>query len=393
MFSVRTVLHGMAVLSILLPSFVLTNPSLAVVTETLKLLPNDGVAGDDFGNAVAVNGSGLALVGAPKSGPGGAAYVFNALTGEQLFKLVPDDQTTNSRFGISLAVQGNLALIGAPGQDSTGAAYLFDMTTGVQVDKLIADDAATAPSGFGNEVAMHNQTAVIGASAAAYLFDLGGGTQIAKLTNPSADDFGESVDIHNGIAIVSSYDAGLLFDSATGASLASLPLPYLTYAGKHVAISGDKALIGHPANTYASFGTGHLYDISDLNNTALITTVYSDQPGVDTFFFGSSVELQDDIMLVGTWFASDGGPAASGAIYQFDPLTGDLIEVFRSSDPAYDDQFGISMDLSGTSLIVGARGFENTDFGSAYLFTIPEPSAATLLTGLGIALLGRARRV
>ncbi|MEM1345535.1 MAG: FG-GAP repeat protein, partial [Pseudomonadota bacterium] len=74
------------------------------------------------------------LIGAPlydaNGASRGAAYLFDPLSGAQLLKIVAPDGALEDRFGLSVALAGDLLLIGAPdatvgGQESQGAAYLF----------------------------------------------------------------------------------------------------------------------------------------------------------------------------------------------------------------------------------------------------------------------------
>ena len=53
--------------------------------------------------------------------PPGAAYLFDATTGQQLLhKLVADDAEPSARFGRAVAVDGNVVVVGAPFDDGTG---------------------------------------------------------------------------------------------------------------------------------------------------------------------------------------------------------------------------------------------------------------------------------
>ena len=87
----------------------------------------------------------------------GSAYVFDAVTGAELHKLVPSDGAPEDYFGFSVALSGTTAVIGAFGDDDkgsfAGAIYLFDVVTGAELDKLYASDAAVDDY-FGYSVAV-----------------------------------------------------------------------------------------------------------------------------------------------------------------------------------------------------------------------------------------------
>ena len=216
--------------------------------ELSKLVPSDGLTGDQAGNSVGISGS-FAIMGAYQSDAlgtaSGAAYLFDAATGAELAKLLPDDGEAGAEFGFSCAIDGNVAIVGAH-KDSqmateAGAAYLFDVATGVQIFKLTPSD----PGGFdqfGYSVAIQGNTAIVGAhrdtdngpfSGSAYLFDVHTGLELTKLLAQDGgpgDSFGGAVAIDGSTALVGAtghelnfFDAGAayVFDATSGAVPAS----------------------------------------------------------------------------------------------------------------------------------------------------------------------------
>ena len=137
--------------------------------QLLKLTATDGVAGDGFGSSVSTWG-GRVAVGAPwdddHGTSSGSAYVFDLFTGEQQLKLTPAGGKTSDFFGASLSLRGGVVLVGAEGRDdsgsNSGAAYLFDAITGDELYKLLASDGGSGDS-FGNGLAMSQNRAIIGA--------------------------------------------------------------------------------------------------------------------------------------------------------------------------------------------------------------------------------------
>jgi len=142
-------------------------------SQLLKLTASDAAADDAFGRFVSISGN-TALVGAPGDDDGGSesgsAYLFNATTGAQIAKLTASDAEMEDRFGFSVSISGNTALIGANGDDDggnlAGSAYLFDATTGNELFKLAATDAALGDF-FGRSVSISGNTALVGAHRAA----------------------------------------------------------------------------------------------------------------------------------------------------------------------------------------------------------------------------------
>jgi hypothetical protein len=150
----------------------------------LTKIPNpDPRAGDGFGHSVAIVGDKI-LVAAPWSdtdaADGGAVYLFD--TDGTLLKTFPNPLGAagpGDLFGCSVAIQGDRVLVGAEQAGSVGAAYEFDATTGQLVTTLSNprphsnDRFGTNVAFLGNDVLVGAQyaNAVAGLGGAAYLFD------------------------------------------------------------------------------------------------------------------------------------------------------------------------------------------------------------------------------
>ncbi len=290
--------------------------------QIAKLLPKDGAALDFFGRSVAISGA-TAIVGAfdddDNGSNSGSAYLFDTTTGQQIAKLLPDDGAAGDRFGQSVGISGVTAIVGAWFDDdnghASGSAYLFDITTGAQIAKLLPKDG-TAEDFFGFRVAISGTTAIVGAwgdddngnaSGSAYLFDTTTGRQIAKLLPDDGevlDRFGFSVAISGATAIVGAdldEDNGFtsgsayLFDSTTGLQIAKL-LPNDGAAGDHfgrsVAISGVTDIVGAPFDDDNGTDSGSAY-LFDAAGT----------PGKCPWDLdgNSDVGVKDLLILLGVW--------------------------------------------------------------------------------------------
>lgn len=189
-----------------------------------RLLADDGAAGDDFGVAVALD-DGIVVVGAESRGVvgsnSGAAYLFDVATGSQLRRLVPDDAGVGDRFGGAVAIDDGRVLVGATRDDEggtdAGAVYVFDAVTGAQLDKIVAGDAAPFAL-FGQSVDLSGNLASIGAAYAnnpdvfagkAYVFDVSDGSLVETLTPTvgldTEDYFGYDVAISGCTTLVGAY--------------------------------------------------------------------------------------------------------------------------------------------------------------------------------------------
>ena len=137
----------------------------ATGAQTRKLTASDGAAFDYFGYSVGISG-GAAIVGAygddDKGDRSGAAYLFDTTTGAQTRKLTASDGAAFDFFGLSVAIDDRFALVGAYSGVSNrpGAAYLFDVVTGTELLKIVAPDATN--SQFGRSVALFGDLLLIG---------------------------------------------------------------------------------------------------------------------------------------------------------------------------------------------------------------------------------------
>jgi hypothetical protein len=141
-----------------------------------KLLPADGARGDTFGYSVAVDGE-FAVVGSrwddDRGSSSGSAYVFRRDQGGanqwgQMQKLIAGDGVAQDQFGHAVAIDGAKILVGAPFHDAVqedgGAAYAFTLTGSdwTPADKL-APGTLGAGDRFGHALAIRGATAVVGA--------------------------------------------------------------------------------------------------------------------------------------------------------------------------------------------------------------------------------------
>ncbi len=153
--------------------------------ELRELHASDAAPYDYFGTSVGISGD-RAIVGAYRDGTAGpftgSAYIFDVDTGEQLYKLEASDGASMDFFGQSVAISGSRALVGAWGSGvehpEEGGAYLFDVVTGAELYRIKASDAAAIDL-FGVSVSLWGDRVLIGAplcdapvedSGAAYLY-------------------------------------------------------------------------------------------------------------------------------------------------------------------------------------------------------------------------------
>ena len=382
--------------------------------ELLKINASDAAAGDDFGYAVAIDGD-RAIVGANSNDDvgsnSGAAYIFEKIDDAwvEVQKITASDATSGDLFGISVGISGNYAIVGAHLNDemgsNAGAAYIFeyDGASWTEDTKLIASDAA-AGDFFGFSVSISGDNALVGArfennQGAAYVFNLSGGTwsETTKLTASDAntdDWFGQSVCISGTHAIIGANqndDAGINSGSAYIFSLSGgvwSEVQKLTasdemsddYFGWSVSISGERAVVGTILNDDAGSASGSVY-VFELSGGVWSETQKLTASDAATFdYFGQSVSVSGDHILVGANRNDDDG-ADSGLAYMFKLDGGTWVEsqLLSASDAAGGDFFGHSVAISGNQAIIGANRNDDdgSNSGSAYIFIDPTPCLAS----------------
>jgi hypothetical protein len=342
---------------------ILTNgfsaPSVIPEAELNKIIAPDGATFDQFGTNVDIEGD-TVVIGAPSADitPGvsqGAAYVYFR-TGDSWFlqtKLMAFESSINEMFGISVAISGNTIIVGAPAADignnsDQGTAYIFvrNGATWSLQQKLIAADGRGG-SQFGNSVAIDGDTVVIGSFAdrigslptgSAYVYTRSGETwmQQAKLfdSNPNfSDEFGYRVAVDNDTAVVSARFGDVGSNTSQGV------------------VCVFKRTDGVWAQQ------ARLFDANGGNDD----------------LFGVSVAMDGETILVGSTAARTGPSTRNGMVYAY-VRSGDawsLQQRFNGNDTVGPDRFGISVDISGDTAIVGADlySFGNgTQEGAAYIF-------------------------
>ncbi len=379
------------------------------LNEDFKLLASDGAASNQFGSSIAVD-RGVVAVGARFDNDNGAnsgsGYLFDAATGLQLFKLLSSDGAAVDQFGYSIAIDSGVVAVGAIGDDASGdfsgSAYLFDAVTGAQLFKLVPNDGAAFDS-FGYSIAIADGVVAVGAtqdddsgsdSGSAYLFDATTGGQIAKLlpTDGAADNmFGWSIGIADGVVAVgaigdndngSNSGSAYLFDASTGAQLSKL-LPsdggLADQFGYAIAIDGGVVAVSAWVDDDNGDNSGSAYLFDASTGGQLFKLLPSDGAAFDSF--GNSIAIDGDVVAVGSWLDDDSG-AGSGSAYLFDSSTGRQIAKLLPTDGASDAWFGWSVAVGDGVVGAGAIGDDThgSFSGSAYVYSFDSDGDGLLDT-------------
>ncbi|MCC7387312.1 MAG: FG-GAP repeat protein [Phycisphaerales bacterium] len=364
--------------------------------EYYRIAARQGTGHNLFGHSVGVSGT-IVVVGAPFARtPGletGSAYVFDTLSGEQVFQLDPDDLSEYDWFGHDVAVDGTLVAIGSPGDDDngpeSGSVYLYDATTGGQLAKLLPDDGRSGAY-FGTAVAISGSLVAVGVphdddngmdSGAVYVFDADTHSLITKLKprdGAPATRFGESVAISGDTVIAgapahdfngSRSGAAYLFDAMTGDEIARL-LPgdgaSADAFGISVALSGSFVVVGAFGDDDNGNGAGCAYVFDARTGKEIRKLLPADGSTGDAF--GISAAIDSSITVIGAWKDADNGNYA-GSAYLFDIATGSQTSKLSPRDSDSGDQFGWRVGISNKTVVVGMRDdFDDNTRGSAFLF-------------------------
>jgi outer membrane protein assembly factor BamB len=311
--------------------------------------PDGNPLTDRFGFAVALNRN-YAAVSAPSDDEGaidsGAVYLFDPETGRLQRSLFNPNPGDDNQFGGAVALSGDRVLVGTPqadaGASNSGAAYLFDAKTG-ELLQTFTNPAPGAGDLFGNAVAIDGDSILIGAFlddagddneniGAAYLFDAKTGElkQAFLDPNPSEGDlFGSGVAISGNRILVSSRSQNAdgsnrgvvyLFDLNTGDLLQTFinPTPDRGEVfGLSIALYGDVVAIGASANDGGLENNGAAY-VFDAVTGNLMQTFFNPAPAKGDLF-GNAVAMDSSGLLIGA-VGDDGVGENTGSVYLYEVL-------------------------------------------------------------------------
>ncbi len=148
------------------------------------------------------------------------------------------------------------------------------------------------------------------------------------------------------------------------------------YFGDSVAIDGDTMVVGAGGDddNGTNSGSVYIYERNANDNWLLVKKIQaSDGAAADRF--GTSVAISGNTVVVGAVFDDDNGNS-SGSAYIFERNNGGSnnwgqVKKILPSDGGSGDKFGKSVSISGDTMVVGASQDSNNNgisAGSAYIF-------------------------
>ena len=395
--------------------FLLTNPSPA--------------ENDNFGSSVAISGTRV-VVGARFDDTGadnaGSVYVYDLSGGIPTVPIATVNKSSpvvGDNFGNSVAISGTRVVVGCANNDTgatdAGSVYVYDLSSGTPTVSIATLNKPSPSVGdnFGNSVAISGTRVVVGCAyndtgtfdtGSAYVYEMSSGTPtvpIATLNNPSPvvdDYFGWSVAVSGTRVVVGAYqddtgagDAGSAYVYEMSSGTPTVPIFTLTNPGPAagddfgdaIAISGTRVVVGARLDDTGATnaGSAYVYDLSSGTPTVPIFTLNNPSPAANDYF-GWSVAISGTRVIVSA-LLDDTGASGSGSAYVYD-LIGSTptvpVATLNNPSAAADHNFGRSVAISGTRVVVGAR-LDNTlvtNGGSAYVYDLSSGTPTVPVTTL-----------
>jgi hypothetical protein len=303
------------------------------------------VPDSDFGGSVAISGT-TAIVGSQNfPTDAGSAYVFTktAAGWDWVTELEGPDNVADDGFGVSVAISGTTAVVGAwSASNSSGSAYVFTETAGVwkQTAELEGSDTA-ADDAFGYAVAISGSTIIVGAPGNTR------GDGRAYVFTETADRWHQTAELKGTPSKAELQAVAYAVEDNYGAF------------GWSVAISGTTAIVGAPGNGGSCRSYVFIRTSSGWKQVAEFEGYTNSNDD-----FGGSVAVSGSTVIVGA--PGNGGSCRSYVFIRTSSGWKQVAEL-KGSDTAIGDDFGESVAISGSTIVVGANGHANKA-GRAYVF-------------------------
>jgi Ca2+-binding RTX toxin-like protein len=328
-----------------------------VLMTTLK--PSTAAVGIHFGAALAALPDGLLAVGAPyDDGGAGSVALFDAnplslAFGRQVGSPImePAHASAGDEFGSALAADGTNLLAGAPG-------YSFGAGLGTGPGQALLVDANPSDAAYGTVLATLQDT-FVGAAGEAYGASVAVSGNLIAIGAPMTPN----ASTHQPAGAVFLYTAMGNSLTSTGAPVVSPNALGATAGlfGKALAAANGVLVIGDPADSTRGANAGAVY-LVDMATGKLLTAL--DPVIAAGAQFGTSVAISPDAnaVVAGVPGGSNGGQVV---LFDTNPSSltyGDPIAMAQGGAPVAGDTFGSAVAISSAgTAFVGAPGSSGTD--------------------------------
>jgi peptidase C10-like protein/FG-GAP repeat protein/CARDB protein/pre-peptidase/Calx-beta domain-containing protein len=314
--------------------------------DAIKLTASDGTLFGYFGYSVAVSGNNI-IIGTDSD----SAYLYrwNGSVYDEI-KLTASGRTLYDKFGSSVAISGDNIVIGAYSTHTdhgnySGSAYVYRWNGSAYNEiKLTASDDATDDH-FGDSVAISGDNIIIG--------------------SPDDDDHGD----YSGSAYVYRWNGSAYNEIKLTASDGAAG----DFFGRSVAISGDNIIIGSPYDDDNGDDSGSAY-VYRWNGSVYDEIKLTASDGAADDRFGYSVATDGDNIVIGAHYDDDNGDSSGSAyLYHWNGTAYDETKLV-ALDSATDDFFGYSVAISDDNIVIGAYHDDDNgdDSGSAYIYKLSD---------------------
>lgn len=339
-------------------------------------------------------------------------------------QLVSSAATNTDGFGFSVSISGEVIVVGAEEDDDNGVdsgsatVFRFNGTSWVEEQLLLSSNGAAGDL-FGVSVSVSGSVIVVGAecddtvagdTGSATVFRYNGSSWleeqilIPSITVPT-DSFGESVSVSGDVIVVGSTDLATVF-RYSGSSwveeqvLTQSATTSFNDFGEAVAVSGDVIVVGSISDGFGGPGSGSAQVFRFIGSSWVEEQVLLSSTGPVGGTFGEAVSVDGDLIVVGAETDDENGvESGSASVFRFDGATWVEEQVLLPCTGAPEDLFGVSVSVSGDTIVVGADGDDDNgeDSGSASVFRfngstwieerllIPSTAAADDLFGLSVS--------
>jgi FG-GAP repeat len=385
-------------------------------------------ANASFGSRVSISGN-YAIVGAPRYGGSGLtnmglAYIFNKTASgwTQVARLAAKDSASNDYFGGSVAISGDYAIVGCGNKQvnantAQGKAYIYHRSgTSWLLDTALVKPGGAAYEDFGWSVAVCAFNTGGAGVAIGIPYSDAGGTDKGEVycyrkttTNWSfvqniiptdlaiSDYYGFTVAMDTDYVAVGATgqdnalyayaDAGAVYVYAFGGGVWNFQQKLLGYTaraqfGFAISLSSNMLAVGAPwATTYTNTSSSvfiyartgstwaqttylFIYNFEVVPDANQIQPVSGSSISITNLTFGISVSLSGNTLVIGASGGADypnGGSSyytdRVGATYVYKNLSGNTFtrtNIIQSDFPNYGDLFGQSVSISGNQYIIGS---------------------------------------
>jgi|GEM_PF-3309707 len=404
----------------------LSGKSLWAQCEITPVTADSTFAVDDFGESTDISGD-FAVVGAPSAGAG-AAFVYQrqGLDWVQVAELLPDGLTlaAGDEYGAAVAIDGRVAVVGARkrsvgSKPEQGVVYTFRRNLGGtwEFEQELIYAGGLEGDYFGHAVDISGDWMVIGSpksddavglgdsgTALTFRFDGNEWTFTQKLRaegDQERDNFGDAVAIDgNWIAVGAKWDddacpfdlscnsgsvtmffkdpATELFDwtrrdNLTAQTADGTPVAaQYDFFGSSLDIDGDRVVVGSYGHDAAGSGAGaaFVYRLEGLDWVIEQRLTASDAASSDGLARLGLAIRGDLIIACARSGDADNPPVSnSGTAYFFERsgTTWTEVKKLAASDATVGGRFGVSTAIGGDYAIVGAN---QTGNGKAYILAV-----------------------